>query len=134
MWERDGLPSWIPEVKLCNTLIFQDNLSLMKIKHKFKLRGFLSFFFFYTQEQSAHCLPYFYPKTSVEKCLQNTSLELLTYTPTGKQATSVHGVGWHLLLFLKQWSLSGHFKVVANCCHVKTSMVRKFIRTSKTNS
>ena len=47
MWERDGLPSWIPEVKLCNTLIFQDNLSLMKIKHKFKLRGFLSFFFFF---------------------------------------------------------------------------------------
>ena len=47
MWERDGLPSWIPEVKLCNTLIFQDNVSLMKIKHKFKLRGFLSFFFFY---------------------------------------------------------------------------------------
>lgn len=46
MWERDGLPSWIPEVKLCNTLIFQDNVSLMKIKHKFKLRGFLSFFFF----------------------------------------------------------------------------------------
>lgn len=133
MWERDGLPSWIPEVKLCNTLIFQDNVSLMKIKHKFKLRGFLSFFFFPICTGTISSLPpLFLPQNFSGK----VSAEYFPWTSDMhpyRKASHFCIVGvfcsyfWNndtLVVISKLWLISV----------MKTSMVRKFIRASKTNS
>lgn len=51
--KRDGLPSWVPEVTLCNIHTSKDKASLMKIKYKSKQRG-VSIIFLSVEGQSAH--------------------------------------------------------------------------------